>query len=144
MADRAGPKRRVERKVFWSGRVISFPRGRAVHPVGVKSLGPKSRLQAGSLMEHQQAPLTPFERGLDGIAQPNADLVIDHQPVHDHFNRVLLFRVQLHAHIGGQFDRLTVHPRADEPFTGEAFDHVAEFSLFVSHNRRQQHDSALR
>ena len=56
---------------------------------------------------------------------------------------MLLFRVELHTNVGGQFDRLAVHPRADEAFTREPFDHVSEFSLLILDRRRQQHHAGF-
>ena len=144
VADRTGAERRVERKMFWSEPIKALARGRAVKPIGIQGLVPGLRHKAWRLMQQKQPAFSPFERGFHGIAQPNADLVVDHQPIHHHFDDMLSFRIELHPDVGGQFQQASIHASADKPFAGEPLNHVAKFPLLVRHYRREQHHPRFR
>ena len=49
------------------------------------------------LMQCHHHPLPPFERGLDRIAEADADFFINNQTIHDRFNSVLLAGIQSDA-----------------------------------------------
>ncbi len=165
VADRAGARRGVEGKMFRRGRIVAFARGRAAHLVRVQCLGPFSGVEGrGSrvesrtrfraldsrlstldrrLVQREHHALTPAQRGFNRIAQPHADFVINHQPVHDRLDGVKFLFVELDARVGGEFDEFAVHPGAHEPLAREAFDYVAELAFLPADDGREQHHAGL-
>src|ERR1035437_10045863 len=91
-------------------------------------------------MQRQQNALPPAQGRLDRVAQPEANLLVNDQPIHDRLDGVPLLRVQFYADAAGQLDQLTVHAGADEALAGQPLDHVAELALLVADNRSEQHD----
>ncbi len=47
------------------------------------------------LMQREHHAFAPAQRGLDGIAEPDADFVVNHEPVHDGFDVVKFLFVEL-------------------------------------------------
>ena len=55
-------------------------------------------------MQRQQHTLAPLQRRLDRIAQPDANLFINHQPINNGFDRMPLLRIKFDPDAVGQFD----------------------------------------
>ena len=94
-------------------------------------------------MQREHHSFTPAQRGFDRIAEPRADFVINHQPVHDSFDGVKFLFVEFDARVGGKFDEFTVHAGADKSLAREAFDHVAELAFLPADDRREQHHAGF-
>ena len=90
-------------------------------------------------MQRQQNPFAPVQRRLHGIAQPDADLLINDQPIHHRLDGVPGLGIELDADPAGQLDQLPVHAGADKAFAGQALDHVAELALLAADHRGQEH-----
>jgi hypothetical protein len=95
-------------------------------------------------VQGQQDALAPAQSRLDGVAEPDADFLVNDQAIHHGFDGVLFFRVQFDAHAVSQFHQFAVHAGADEAFTGEAFDHVTKFAFLPPDDGREQHDARPR
>ena len=87
----------------------------------------------------QHAP-APAQSRLDGVTQPDTDLLVNDQPINDRLDGMPCFRVQLDADAIGKLDQLAIHTGANKTLAGEPLDHVAELALLVANNRREQHD----
>ena len=95
-------------------------------------------------MQREHHAFAPAQRGLDRIAEPHADFVVNHQPVHDGFDGVKFLLVEFDARGRlAELDQFAIHAGADEAFAPEAFDDVAELAFLPAHDRREQHDARL-
>ncbi len=91
-------------------------------------------------MQREDHAVAPAQRGLDRIAEPDADFVVNHEPVHDGLEVVEFLLVELDAvRLVAEFDKLAVHAGADEAFAGEAFQDVAELAFLAADERGQEH-----
>jgi len=96
------------------------------------------------LVQRHQRPLTPLQRRLHRIAEPHANLVVHHEPIHDDIDAVLVFRLQLYARVGGKLDQSSVDARPHETFAAQALDDITKLALLFAHHWRQNHHARLR
>ena len=76
-----------------------------------------------------------LQRGLERIGETALDPGAAHEPVDDHFDRVLL--VALELQLGGQVDELTVDPGPREALTGQLVEQRVVLALAAAHDRRE-------
>ena len=95
------------------------------------------------LVQDHHSAFAPLQRRLHGIAEPDADLLVHHQPVHHHVDRMPQLRIELDADVAAQLDQFPIDAGAHEAFAGQPLDDVAEFAFLFPHDRRQQHHAGL-
>ena len=89
-------------------------------------------------MRHDRQP-TAHRRGqLHTVRQANANFRLDHQSIHDCFNRVLFLLAEFRDAI--DFVDVPVDANADEPFAPNPLEHFVVVSPFVPDQRREHHD----
>src|SRR5581483_2956801 len=134
---------RIERKMLWRERIKAAARGRAEIAVRVQGFRPRRVRGVARLLQQKEAPFAPFKGCLHGIAEANADFIVDDEAVHHSFYGVALLWLKLDSDIAAQLDDLPIDPRAHETFPSQALDYVAEFSLLPRDDRRQKHDASF-
>jgi hypothetical protein len=98
----------------------------------------------GQLMQCKHHAFAQPERGLDGIAEADADFFIHHQPVHHGLDVVEFLLVELDTgDVFAKFGNLGIHANPHKTFPGEALKYVAKFAFLPAHHGRQQHHAGL-
>ena len=95
-------------------------------------LGVREALTALDQVDHDE-PLGERDGGLDRLRQPEAEVVLHHEPVDDHLDRVLELLVERRRLLEQVL--LAVDLDAREPLVAEALEHVAVLALPVANDR---------
>src|SRR6516225_2536092 len=77
----------------------------------------------------------PSERGVDGVGQPCANTLPDHESIHYHVDRVASGLGKSDRLWSSQFQDFAVNSNSDKALSFNFFKHIAEFAYFISYQR---------
>ena len=97
-----------------------------------EALGERQRLSVDDVDRHE--PVGQLERRLDRVREPVAQVVLHHEPVDDHLDRVLQLLVELDLLV--EVALLPVDLHAREPLAAELLEQVLVLALPVADDRR--------